>query len=83
MLFTILQLVINYFYPNHYVPHSSHNYPGIITMSAFVRIGDVGKKKFHFTDWNQVFTEATIVSNGDPLALSVFYVPSMLSMYEY
>ena len=25
-------------------------------------------------DWNQVFTEATIGSNGDPLASSLFYV---------
>ena len=40
------------------------------------------KNKFHFTDWNQVFTEATIVSNDDPLASFVFYVPSMFLMYE-
>ena len=30
----------------------------------------------------QVFTEVTIVGNGDPMALSVFYVPSMLLMSE-
>ena len=56
-------------------------------MRAFIRTGDVGKtslvtwkNKFHFTDWNQVFTEATIVSNGDPLASSVAYVTGMLLM---
>ena len=42
-------------------------------MTAFVRIGDVGKTiKFHFVDWNQVFAEVTIVSNSDSLASSVF-----------
>ena len=50
-------------------------------MTAFVSIGDV-ENKFHFTDRNQVFTEATIASNGDPLASSLFYVPNMLLMYE-
>ena len=51
-------------------------------MRAFVRTGDVGKNKFHFTHWNQVFTEATIVSNGDPLDAPAVYVTGMLLMYE-
>ena len=58
------------------------NYPGIITMTAFVRSSDVEKQVSLHCDWNQVFTEATIVSNGDPLASFVFYVPSMLLMHE-
>ena len=41
-----------------------------------------GKNKCHLTDWNQVFTEGTIISNGDPLASYVVYVTDMLLMYE-
>ena len=51
-------------------------------MTAFVRTGDVGKTSFTFTDWDQVFTKATIVSNVYPLASSVFYVRDMLLRYE-
>ena len=41
------------------------------------------ENKFHFTDWNQVLAEATIVSDGDSLASPIFfYVASMLLMYE-
>ena len=50
-------------------------------MMAFVRIGDVEKQvSLHCLEPS--FTEATIVSNGDPLASSDFYVPSMLLMYK-
>ena len=54
------------------MPHSSHNYPLIIIIRALGLV--TWENKFHFTDCNQVFTEATIVSNGDPLDSSVFFL---------
>ena len=53
-----------------------------IQLANLASLESLTSNKFHFTDWNQVFTKATTVSNGDPLASSFFYVPSMLFMYE-